>query len=64
MTTAETIYLRVQALPEALAKEVLDFTEFLAGRAARIDDQRFIQAQASSLDSIWDNADDDIYNDA
>ena len=64
MTTAETIYQRVKELPEPLAKEVLDFAEFLAGRAHQPSDRQLIAAQATSLREIWDNAEDDVYNDA
>jgi len=64
MTTAETVCNRVKDLPEPLAKEVLNFIEFLAPRAQRRDGDSLMQAQASSLAAIWDNADDDVYNDA
>lgn len=64
MTPAVTVYNRVKSLPEPLAKEVLDFVEFLATRAERHAGDSLMHAQAASLAAIWDNSDDDVYNDA
>lgn len=60
MTTAERIYKAVRPLPEPLAQEVLDFVEFLSDRYERFDD--LMLAQESSLRNIWDNPEDEVWN--
>lgn len=64
MTTAEAVFARVKALPEPMAREVLDFVEFLAQKQERGPETDLMHAQASSLAGIWDNPEDDAYNDA
>lgn len=61
MTTADAIYQAVKPLPEPLAREVLDFVEFLRqrGRSAEHD---LMHAQQSALRAIWDNSDDEVWN--
>jgi hypothetical protein len=49
MTLSEKISHEVQALPEAIQREVLDFVEFLKARKVRAEDEawsRFSLAQA------------------
>jgi len=53
----------VDQLPEAAAQEVLDFAEFLLHREEGREDRELSSAQQMSM-SDWDNADDDVWNDA
>jgi len=65
MSTAERIYREVQRLPEALAMEVLDFVQFLELRhGVRADmDGDLKEAQQISMAKVWDNAEDEVWND-
>jgi hypothetical protein len=62
MNTAEMIYEQVKALPEPLAREVLDFVGYLAMKAQHEEISDLMRAQESSLGEIWNNADDDLWN--
>jgi hypothetical protein len=53
----------VERLPDEAAREVLDFAQFLLRRESAREDRDLISAQQRSLDD-WDNAEDDIWNDA
>jgi len=64
MTTAEKIYEAVKPLPEAMAREVLDFIEFVKTRRDQAGDDNLIAAQAISMANVWDNPDDEVWNDA
>ena len=61
MSTADAIYQAVKPLPESLAREVLDFVEFLRlrGQAA---DRDLMLSQQASLTNVWNNADDEVWN--
>jgi hypothetical protein len=63
MNTAEIIYNQVKTLPESMAREVLDFVGYLKGKQehGRLDD--LILAQSDALSTIWDNNDDEAWND-
>ena len=53
----------VERLPDDAAREVLDFAQFLVLRESAREDRDLISAQQRSMDD-WDNAEDDIWNDA
>jgi hypothetical protein len=63
MTIADVVYEHVKALPEALAREVLDFIGYLRERQDRADWRDLINAQAVSLAPVWDNAEDKVWDD-
>lgn len=65
MSTAERIYQEVQRMPESLAREVLDFVQFLEVRhGLRTEmDQNLKEAQRVSMNKVWDNAEDEAWND-
>ena len=64
MTLADRIYQRVKPLPAPLAREVLDFVDFLTRRAGNAEDRNLMQAQAlSQAMRDWDNEDDEVWND-
>jgi Protein of unknown function (DUF2281) len=62
MSIAELVYEQVKALPEPLAREVLDFVAFLRERGERDESRDLMNAQASSLAPVWDNAQDNIWD--
>lgn len=62
MTIAEQIAHIAVTLPESLAREALDFVRFLQARE-RGELDGWQQAQTVSLAHVWDNADDEVWND-
>jgi hypothetical protein len=60
---AEQIVYSVERLPDEAAREVLDFAQFLLLREAAREELDLISAQQGSLND-WDNAVDDVWNDA
>ena len=64
MALADKIYEAVKPLPEALAREVLDFIEFLRVRRGQESSDNLAAAQKLSMRGVWDNQDDEIWNDA
>lgn len=62
MTIADVVYEQVKALPESLAREVLDFVGYLREQQDRADWRDLINAQASSLAPVWDNAEDKVWD--
>ncbi len=64
MSTAEQIFKEVQKLPDALAREVLDFVEYIEMKHGLRDrlTEELKQAQEPAMRHIWDNNDDEIWN--
>ena len=62
MTIAEQLARIAGTLPESLAREALDFVRFLQARE-RGELADWLQAQTVSLAHVWDNADDEAWND-
>jgi hypothetical protein len=57
----------VQQLPTPLQQEVLDFADFLAQRAQLSAAQEWHDlqaAQTTALHDVWDNPEDEVWNDA
>ena len=63
MTLAEIVYQQVKALPDTLAREVLDFIGYLRERDARREWQDLINAQANGLAAVRDIAEDRAWDD-
>lgn len=65
MEIAQKIYKEAQRLPEFLAREVLDFIGYIEAKhrlnLVRNDDLK--KAQITVMDHIWDNIDDEVWND-
>ncbi len=64
MSTAEQIFKEVQKLPDALAREVLDFVEYIElkhGLRDRLTEE-LKQAQEPAMHHVWDNKDDEVWN--
>jgi hypothetical protein len=63
MTLADLVYEQVKALPDPLAREVLDFVGFLRERGERRQWRDLMNAQATGLAAVWDNAEDKVWDD-
>lgn len=64
MSTAEQIFKEVQKLPDALAREVLDFVEYIEldhGLRDRLAEE-LKQAQEPAMRHVWDDQDDEVWN--
>ena len=62
MTIAELIYEQVGNLPDRAAREVLDFADYLRERGERAEWQDLKNAQATSLAPVWDNTEDQVWD--
>lgn len=62
MTTADKLIDEIQQLPEPLQQEVLDFTQFLKERLARAEASNLMQAQQRSMERVWGNTEDEVWN--
>ena len=62
MQTAELVFEQVKTLPDALAREVLDFVGYLKQRGERLETHDLILAQQSSLSHVWADEPVDIWN--
>lgn len=66
MTIADQIYEEVQALPDELAREVLDFIGYIETKydLKSAQDRDLQKAQQAAMARIWDNpSDDEVWND-
>ena len=63
MNTAELIHKEIDELPAEKAQEVLHFILFLKTRSENQQWRDLIEAQQQSLSSVWDNAEDEVWND-
>lgn len=65
MNTVEKIYREASHLPEALAREVLDFIGYLEVRHglrdAQVEDLKAAQEQA--MRHAWESPEDEVWND-
>jgi hypothetical protein len=62
VTLAEEIFQQVSALPEPLAREVLDFVVFLRQKSETVAVHNLALAQEPVLAAIWDNEEDNAWN--
>lgn len=65
MSTAEQIMREIQKLPESLVQEVLDFIGYIElkhGLKDRLTEE-LKQAQTPAMKHVWDNTEDEVWND-
>jgi hypothetical protein len=62
LTIAELIYEQVKKLPDQAAREVLDFVGYLRDRGERADWRDLMSAQSASLAPVWDNIEDQVWD--
>jgi hypothetical protein len=62
MTVADQVYEQAKLLPEPLAREALDFVLFLRDRLERGELRDLVDAQSVALAGVWDNQEDEAWN--
>ena len=62
MTIAELIYEQVKKLPDQAAREVLDFVGYIRERGERAEWRDLMSAQSASLAPVWDNSEDQVWD--
>jgi len=62
MSIAELVYEQVKALPEPVAREVLDFIGYLRERGDRREWRDLMAAQSNSLTPVWDGDEDNAWD--
>ncbi|RYH16396.1 MAG: hypothetical protein EON54_28295 [Alcaligenaceae bacterium] len=62
MTIAEMVYRQVKQLPEPLARQVLNFVVTLRKGRDGAEWHYLMQAQASGLNAVWENAEDEVWD--
>jgi len=62
MTIAELIFEQVKKLPDQSAREVLDFVGYLRDRGERAESRDLMTAQSASLAPVWDNSEDQVWD--
>jgi hypothetical protein len=63
MTLADLVYEQVKELPEQLAREVLDFVGYLRQGRDRDQWRDLMNAQVTGLTTVWDNPEDQVWDD-
>ncbi len=65
MDIAQKIYNEAQRLPEVLAREVLDFIGYIEAkhRLNAMGTDELKKAQEKVMEHIWDNTEDEVWND-
>lgn len=64
MSIAEQIYEIAKPLPDSLALEALHFIEYLSSKNADRAEMSYLsRAQEKVMQHIWDNQDDEVWND-
>ncbi len=62
MSIAELVYEQVKALPEPVAREVLDFIGYLRERGERREWRDLVNAQSGSLAPVWDGDENKVWD--
>ncbi len=62
MTIADQVYEQTKHLPEPLAREALEFVFFSGTRKGREDMRDLIDAQSTALAGVWDNPEDEAWD--
>ena len=62
MTIAELIFEQVKKLPDQAAREVLDFVGYIRDRGERAEWRDLMTAQSVSLAPVWDNSEDQVWD--
>ena len=63
MTLAELAFEHFKTLPDEQAREVLDFIGYLKQKQERAEVMDLMMAQETALKHIWDNPEDEVWND-
>lgn len=63
MTVVELAMEQIQTLADADTREVIDFIGYLKQKEDRAQWLDLMHAQQPALSGVWDNADDEVWND-
>ncbi len=63
MSITEDVINEVKQLPEPLQREVLNYAHFLKYKIARAEQDSLVHAQTTSMEHIWNNEEDEAWND-
>ena len=63
MNLAKEIYKSAKPLPDEYAREALRFIEYLRYKAQDQGEGNVMAAQQNSMDRVWANQDDEVWND-
>ena len=63
MNIAEKICEEARRLPEQLAKEVLDFMGYIGAKHGLSETEHFKKAQTIVMKQVWNNTEDEVWND-
>jgi hypothetical protein len=63
MTVAEEVYEQAKLLPDALAQAALDFVLFLRAQPGTQEWRDLMNARPVALAAVWDNEEDEAWND-
>lgn len=61
-TLEQEILKHLRALPEPLQREVLDFAGYLSQKS-EWSAKDLVAAQSVSMEAVWNNPDDEVWND-
>ena len=64
MNIADRIYQEVRRLPEPLTREVLDFIGYLEAKHGLKESgvEGLKEAQTPAMDAVWDNPEDEVWD--
>ncbi len=62
MSIAEEVINQINSMPVNLQKEVLNFAHYLKQKAEQEETDNLMYAQHSSMEHIWDNQDDEVWD--
>jgi hypothetical protein len=57
-----TLQEKIDLLPPEVKQEVFDFVDFMFEKYIKEEKQYWTEANQRSIDKIWSNIEDDIYN--
>ncbi|CAK0778845.1 DUF2281 domain-containing protein [Gammaproteobacteria bacterium] len=63
MTLTQFAYEQLKTLPNEQTREVIDFIGFLKAKMDRTEWEDLMNAQAESMQTVWNNKEDEVWND-
>lgn len=63
MTLTQFAYEQLKTLPNEQTREVIDFIGFLKTKMDRTEWEDLMDAQAESMQTVWNNKEDEVWND-
>ena len=57
-----TLQQKIDSLPPEAKQEIFDFVDFMIEKYGKDEKKYWLEANKQCIDRIWDNVEDDIYN--